>query len=65
LVPWTQVVSVDGYLPTHMEPNDGIVTIRSMRCRDDVEYVDVNENHYSIIESDEVVKIIEQRSKTT
>ena len=65
LVPWTQVVSVDGYLPTHMEPNDGIVTIRSMMCRDDVEYVEVNEDHYSIIESDEVVKIIEQRSKTT
>jgi pimeloyl-ACP methyl ester carboxylesterase len=64
-VPWTQVVSVDGCLPIHMEPNDGIVSIRSMKYRNDVEYVEVKEDHYSIIKSDEVVDIIKKKSKTT
>ena len=59
--PWTQVVTTEGDVPWLVGRNDGIVTRWSMTCRDDVEYITVDRNHYEIILSQRVVDIIKQR----
>ena len=41
--------------------NDGIVTHSSMTCRDDVEYQEIDRNHYEIVLSKRVVDIIKKR----
>ena len=58
---WTQVVTTVGQSPWIHDPNDGVVTIESMRYRKDFEQVDVPLNHYEVVISDRVVKIILDR----
>lgn len=55
---WTQVVSTVGDSPWIREPNDGVVTLESMRYRKDFEQIEVSLNHYEVVISDIVVKII-------
>lgn len=58
---WTQIVTVKGQSPWIKEPNDGVVTIRSMRHREDFELVEVPFNHYEVVLSNHVVDIILDR----
>jgi esterase/lipase len=60
--PWTNVVTVKGQSPFMVEPNDGVVTISSMRHHADMELVEVDYNHYEVVLSDEVIKIIKERT---
>jgi hypothetical protein len=46
-----------------VEPNDGVVTISSMRHHADMELVDVDYNHYEVVLSDKIVNIIDERIK--
>ena len=55
---WTQVVTTVGQSPWIQEPNDGVVTLKSMRSRTDFEQIEVALNHYEVVISDQVVKII-------
>ena len=55
---WTQVVTTVGQSPWIQEPNDGVVTLKSMRSRNDFEQIEVALNHYEVVISDQVVKII-------
>ena len=55
---WTQVVTTVGQSPWIQEPNDGVVTLKSMRSRKDFEQIEVALNHYEVVISDQVVKII-------
>ena len=55
---WTQVVTTVGCSPWIQEPNDGVVTLKSMRSRTDLEQIEVALNHYEVVISDQVVKII-------
>jgi len=55
---WTQIVSTVGQSPWIREPNDGVVTLESMRYRKDFEHIEVPLNHYEVVISDIVVKII-------
>lgn len=57
--PWMQVVTTVGDVPWIRGTNDGIVTRSSMTCRDDVEYTEVDRNHYEIVLSQRVVDVIE------
>ena len=59
--PWTNVVTVKGQSPFIAEPNDGVVTIDSQRHHVDMELVDVDYNHYEVLQSASVVKIIKER----
>jgi pimeloyl-ACP methyl ester carboxylesterase len=59
--PWTNVVTVRGQSPFIAEPNDGVVTIDSQRHHVDMELVDVDYNHYEVLQSASVVKIIKER----
>ena len=60
--PWTNVVTVRGQSPFMVEPNDGVVTISSMRHHADMELVDVDYNHYEVVLSDQIVDIIKERT---
>ena len=61
--PWTNVVTVKGQSPFIHEPNDGVVTIASMKHHDDMELVEVDYNHYEVVLSDKIVGIIKERIK--
>jgi hypothetical protein len=60
---WTQIVSTVGQSPWIRDDNDGVVTLESMRYRKDFEQIEVPLNHYEIVISDTVVKIILDRIK--
>ena len=62
--PWTNVVTVKGQSPFIVEDNDGVVTIDSQRHHEDMELVDVDYNHYEVLQSESVVKIIKSRKTT-
>jgi pimeloyl-ACP methyl ester carboxylesterase len=61
--PWTNVVTVRGQSPFMVEPNDGVVTIASMKHHADMELVEVDYNHYEVVLSDKIVEIIRERTK--
>ena len=56
--PWMQMVTTVGDVPWINGTNDGIVTRSSMMCRDDIDYTEVDRNHYEIVLSQRVVDII-------
>lgn len=60
-IPWTQIVTTTGSVPYHGSKNDGVVTIDSMTARTDVEYVEVEHNHYEVVFSKKVANIINAR----
>jgi hypothetical protein len=49
-----------GDVPWMEAPNDGVVTRKSMTCREDVEYVEISDNHYEIVQSGRVVKLLKE-----
>ena len=59
--PWLQVITTVGDVPWIQGTNDGIVTHSSMMCRDDVEYTEIDRNHYEIVLSKRVVDILKKR----
>jgi pimeloyl-ACP methyl ester carboxylesterase len=61
--PWTNIVTLKGQSPFIVEPNDGVVTISSQKYLKDMELVEVEYNHYEVVLSDEVVKLIKERIK--
>lgn len=58
---WTQIVTTRGQSPWISEANDGVVTLKSMRARQDFELVEVDLNHYEVVISDHVVNIVLDR----
>ena len=59
--PWTNIVTVKGQSAFMHEPNDGVVTIASQKHHKDMELVEVDYNHYEVVLSDVVVKLIKER----
>lgn len=60
--PWTNIVTTRGNSPFILEPNDGVVTIKSMRHHGyDMELIDVNYNHYEVVMSPLTVEIIKSK----
>ena len=57
-IPWTQIVSMSGSVPYHGGPNDGVVTIESMKSRDDMQIIEVQHGHYETMCSENVAKIL-------
>lgn len=60
---WANVVTTVGQSPWISEPNDGVVTIDSMRAKKDIELIELELNHYEVVISNRVVDIIQQRIK--
>lgn len=61
--PWTNVVTVKGQSPFLLAPNDGVVTIKSMKHHTDMELVELDYNHYEVVLSDRTANIIKERIK--
>jgi len=61
--PWTNIVTLKGQSPFIIAPNDGVVTIDSMRHHADMELVEVYYNHYEVVLSDKTVRVIQERTK--
>lgn len=59
-IPWTQFVTTLGDVPWLIGENDGIVTRASMTCRDDVDYIPLERNHYEVLQSDRVMSFLTQ-----
>lgn len=59
--PWTNVITMKGQSPFIVEPNDGVVTISSMKHHADMELIEVGYNHYEVVLSDQIVQIIKER----
>jgi pimeloyl-ACP methyl ester carboxylesterase len=59
--PWTNIVTVKGQSPFMHEPNDGVVTIASQKHHGNMELIEVEYNHYEVVLSDQVVKLVEER----
>jgi hypothetical protein len=60
--PWLNIVTVKGNAPWVPQPNDGVVTIASQRYHSkDMDLVDIDYNHYEVLLSDQVVKLIKER----
>jgi pimeloyl-ACP methyl ester carboxylesterase len=55
---WTQVVTTVGQSPWIQDANDGVVTLKSMRFRQDFELIDLPLNHYEVVISNQSVQII-------
>ena len=63
--PWTNIVTVSGKSPWMTVPNDGIVTISSMKQKSEsMEIIEVNNNHYEVLMSTKVVEIIQEKLRT-
>lgn len=61
--PWTQIVTTSGSSPWVIEPNDGVVTLKSMRYRPDMTQVEIVANHYEVVMNRECVDVIKQSIK--
>lgn len=61
-VPWTQIISTTGSVPYLEGPNDGVVTVQSMKHREqDMECITVPHTHYEVMCSDTVVEIVKNK----
>jgi pimeloyl-ACP methyl ester carboxylesterase len=59
-VPWTNLVSTSGSSPFMLAANDGVVTLGSMRHRNDFHLVDIGCNHFDIVLNPQALAVIEQ-----
>jgi esterase/lipase len=61
--PWTNIVTTHGASIWINQPNDGVVTIKSMSRRDDMNLVEIQTNHYEVMLNDDVIDIIKLKIK--
>lgn len=55
---WANIVTTVGDSPWITEPNDGVVTIKSMRARSDFTLIEVPVNHYEVVLNGVVVETL-------
>ena len=55
---WTNIVTTSGASPFILQPNDGIVSVNSMRRRKDIRLIEVPCNHFEVVLNPLVVEII-------
>lgn len=63
--PWTNIVTTQGASPWVNQPNDGVVSIKSMTHRDDMNLIEIKSNHYEVMLNDDVIDIIDSKIKKT
>jgi len=62
-IPWCQVITTKGNVPWLLSPNDGVITRESMTDRSDIEYIEIDSNHYEIVLEPRVIDLIRILSK--
>lgn len=55
-IPTLSIISTGGHLPASVEPNDGVVSIESQRGLQFGKKVEVNTNHFEILQHEKTVK---------
>ena len=58
--PWLNIVTTRGDSPWIMQPNDGVVTVSSMRHRSEMQFEELYINHYEVVMSPKTVDIIKE-----
>jgi pimeloyl-ACP methyl ester carboxylesterase len=58
--PWLNIVTTRGDSPWIIQPNDGVVTINSMRHRSEMQLEELYINHYEVVMSPKTVDIIKE-----
>lgn len=58
--PWLNIVTTRGDSPWIIQPNDGVVTINSMRHRSEMQFQELYINHYEVVMSPKTVDIIKE-----
>jgi hypothetical protein len=61
--PWTNIVTTSGNSPWIIHDNDGVVTVKSMKCRTDMNLIEVDINHYEVVLSPITINIIKDKLK--
>lgn len=61
---WCNVVTTCGNIPWTMGPNDGVVTLESMKHRRDIELIAMECNHYEVLQNPATIEIIANRLET-
>lgn len=59
--PWCNIVTTKGESHWIIEPNDGVVTIASMRHRSDMDLIELPHNHYEVVLCPDVIEVIKDR----
>jgi pimeloyl-ACP methyl ester carboxylesterase len=57
---WTNVVTLAGASPFMLEANDGVVTLESMRHRQDIRLVEIDCNHFEVVLNETALEVIRQ-----
>ena len=60
-VPWSNIVTVKGNSPWIATANDGVVTVDSQRHHSAIDYIEMPSNHYEILMSPEVVRLVRDK----
>lgn len=60
---WCNVVTTCGNIPWIIGPNDGVVTLESMKHRRDIDLIAMECNHYEVLQNQATVEIISTRIK--
>lgn len=58
--PWCNVVTILGNIPWLDGPNDGVITIESMKHRKDMTLIALNCNHYEVVQHPAIIEIIKK-----
>ena len=58
--PWLNIVTTRGDSPWIVQPNDGVVTVSSMRHRPEMQLQDLYINHYEVVMSPKTIDIIKK-----
>jgi pimeloyl-ACP methyl ester carboxylesterase len=59
-IPWVNLVTIRGGTYWIPEPNDGVVTLKSMKHRDDMQFVEVLADHFEITQSPESAQAVKE-----
>lgn len=57
---WTNVVTLAGASPFMLMPNDGVVTLKSMRHRSDIRLAEVECNHFEVVLNELALAVIQE-----
>jgi pimeloyl-ACP methyl ester carboxylesterase len=55
---WTNIVTLAGASPFMLEPNDGVVTLESMRHRKDIRLLEIECNHFEVVLNEQALEEI-------
>lgn len=64
-VPWTNIVSTMGTVSWIMGPNDGVVSVASMKGRPDMDLIEKPLNHFEVVMEDEIIELIRKQIESS